>query len=298
MSLLELSHTVQSRAFELCTSKGQLNTQRLCHVYAGVLAEALIDFGPVFEEASFCLKRIARHICPNLDVMPSCQIELADPLTIDLETELGRALSRLYLDGSQGCARSLVDAVETITADLCRNAEEAMGMLHYMASVLDLAVIMEHATHQLCDDLIEINIARQGWTLSDCIQGVSALSGRKLAQGKAASPLHINDLTRIMGQEALRLGVQVEFDVTKSLAANDAQVKLPLGLIGALEPMCLETLNRYELHRDDDQAAVLSKAAGRMIAVASSGDMPEIEAVISRPIALSAMTGAYRKFSS
>lgn len=303
MSLIELSQSVQSRAFDICTSNGQLNIQRLSHVYAGVLAECLIDFGSVFEETSFCLRRISQEICPNLDVMPGSKDDLPSPLTVDLETELGRALSRIYLDGSHGSARSLVTVVETLVADVCMRqpggAEAMVDHLHYMAGVLDLAVITEHATHQLCDDLIEVNIARQGWTLGDCIQGLSALSGRRLALCDMADikPFNLQDLTRIMGQEALRLGVQADFDMGRGLAANDSQSKLPLGLVGALEPMCLETLNRYNFCRIVDQAAVLSKAAGRMIAVASSGDMPEIEAVVARPIALSAMTNAYHKFS-
>ena len=303
MELIELSHSVQSRAVDMCRDKkGVLNARRMIHVYIGALAEALIDFGDVFEETSFCVRRMARNITPNMDVMAGVGYPVPGPLELDIEFELGRVLARLYLDGSHGSAQLLITVIEGLLCDACRNAGEDIhdyvDRLHYIAGLIDLAVIMEHATHQLCDDLIEVNIARQGWSLGDCIQGLSALSGRRLAMCEDAHALcNITDLTRIMGQEALRLGVTVDFDMARGLAANDSSAALPMGLVGALEPMCMETLNRYSLNRNVDQAAILSKAAGRMIAVASSGDMPEIEAVVARPIALSAMAGAYKKFS-
>lgn len=303
MELIELSHAVQNRAVEMCRDQeGRLSLSRLVHVYVGASAEALIDFGDVFEESSFSVRRMVRDIAPNMDVMATNMYPMPGPLELDIEFEMGRVLSRFYLDGSYGCARSFVTVVEGLIGGLCnRHGDgivETVERVHNIAALLDLAVIMEHATHQLCDDLIEINIARQGWSLGDCIQGLSALSGRRLAMCKETGPLcNIMDLTRIMGAEALRLGVKADFDMARGLAANDSASSLPMGLIGALEPMCMETLNRYHLSRTVDQAAILSKAAGRMIAVASSGDMPEIEAVVARPIALSAMTNAYKKFS-
>ena len=298
----DAAQSMYSRAVELCSNDRQLDLSRLYHVYAGALAETLIDFEHVHEELSFSLWRIKRRINLDIDILGAPKNTLPSPLTIDFETEMGRGLSRLYLDGSHGTAQNVVSAIEIAITDtisrVSKSKGEAVQAIGYFSSIVDMAVTMEHATHQLCDDLIEIKIARQGWNLGDCIQGLSALSGRRLAleDDCATSPFELKDLAHIMGQEALRLGVGASFDVLRGMAANDAQFHLPLGLVGALEPMCLETLNRYNLILSVDQAAVLSKAAGRLIAVASSGDMPEIEPVVARPIALSAMTCAYHKF--
>jgi hypothetical protein len=45
-----------------------------------------------------------------------------------------------------------------------------------------------------------------------------------------------------------------------------------------------------------EQAVACAKAAGRMIAVASVGDEPDIAPVIAKPLAMAAITETYKTF--
>ena len=44
----------------------------------------------------------------------------------------------------------------------------------------------------------------------------------------------------------------------------------------------------------EDQAVACAKAAGRMLAVTSGGEMPEIEPAIAKPLAMAAITDTYK----
>ena len=46
-----------------------------------------------------------------------------------------------------------------------------------------------------------------------------------------------------------------------------------------------------------DQAVACAKAAGRMLAVASAGEVPDLEPVIAKPLAMAAMTETYKVVS-
>ncbi|MEC7029094.1 MAG: hypothetical protein VXW91_05430, partial [Pseudomonadota bacterium] len=43
-----------------------------------------------------------------------------------------------------------------------------------------------------------------------------------------------------------------------------------------------------------DQSVACAKAAGRMLALMAGGEVPEIEPVIAKPLAMAAMTDTYK----
>ena len=97
-----------------------------------------------------------------------------------------------------------------------------------------------------------------------------------------------------MTKEAVRLGVPAGSDWRFGLAANDMPVNAPVELIRGMEPYCDSFFNAIKLIHPFEQSVACAKAAGRMVAVASGGELPEIEPAIAKPLAMSAMTESYK----
>ncbi len=106
-----------------------------------------------------------------------------------------------------------------------------------------------------------------------------------------------HSILRIMVGEAVRMGVPEGAGVFSGLAANDTEHRTCPHLIYSLEPSFAVLAERHGLHDYAVKAVAVSKAAGRMIAVASSGKEPEMEHIVARPIALSSFIGSFRHFS-
>lgn len=107
-------------------------------------------------------------------------------------------------------------------------------------------------------------------------------------------PDNLDRAVHVMTQEAVRMGVPAGSDWRFGLAANDMPVNAPVELIRGLEPYCQEFFRRIALDGLFEQSVGCAKAAGRMIAVAAGGEIPEIEPAIAKPLAMAAMTESYK----
>ena len=134
------------------------------------------------------------------------------------------------------------------------------------------------------------------------VSGLSAVSGRFLAgvndfceifKGPYL-PDKLDQVSYVMTQEAVRLGIPAGTDWRFGLAANDCILSAPHDLISSLQPRCMAFFRVIKLHDPLDQAVACAKAAGRMLAVVAGGEEPEIEPVIAKPLAMAAMTDTYK----
>ena len=177
--------------------------------------------------------------------------------------------------------------------------------LRLLIECVKKCMAFEIAAQELCDVSIEYQVGRKGWSVGDCIAALSGVAGRRLAISLSSAevcdyfrgsdlPDNLDRIVYNMTQEAVRLGVPAGSDWRFGLAANDTPINAPVELIRELEPQCLRFFRAIGLNGSYDQAVSCAKAAGRMIAVASGGDLPEIEPAIAKPLAMSAITESYK----
>ncbi len=280
----------------------------LIQLMAGVLVETYM----VFDEADQAMEASFSKLVKLLGVEPYSKKlwdeALPPPNIIDAETERGRTAARLFFEDWMDCAFEFHDLV----IDLVHNvivSWEAEGVpreesLRLLIECTKLAMAFEISAQELCDIAIEHHVARKGWTLGDCISALSAVSGRRLAISLnsntcaifkgAAIPDNLDQIVFVMTKEAVRLGVPAGSDWRFGLAANDMPINAPFELIQGMEPICDAFFAAIKLDGYFDQAVACAKAAGRMIAVASGGELPEIEPAIAKPLAMCAMTESYK----
>ena len=162
----------------------------------------------------------------------------------------------------------------------------------------------ELAAQELCDLVIDDKIGKEGWSIGESITGLSAVSGRRIAllhQGHGnpdfdalSLPAQLEKMSYVMTQEAIRLGLPAGSDWRFGLAANDYHTSAPYELIVSLEPQLWGLFEALSLYNFGDQAVCCAKAAGRMLAVAAGGQVPELEPVIAKPLAMAAMMDTYK----
>ena len=162
----------------------------------------------------------------------------------------------------------------------------------------------EISAQELCDVVIEKKVAFEGWSLGDCIASLSAVAGRRLALSLNSDtcylfrgcelPEALDQVVYVMTQEAVRLGVPAGTDWRFGLAANDVPVNAPMDLILGIEPYCQSFFDALKVNNQFVQSVACAKAAGRMLAVAAGGELPEIEPAIAKPLAMAAITETYK----
>ncbi len=279
---------------------------RLIQLLSGVLTETLLLFDDPDEglEASFASLSFMMDCKPQDGPLgPSA---LPPAYMIDYETEQGRALARTLFEEWLDCAHEFHDLVIFAVHHLfMRMEEEGQPRQETFRIFIECAtrsLAFEIAAQELCDLVIESKIGKDGWSLAESVSGLSAIAGRSLALSQNACqvfdapslPDRLDYVAHVMTQEAVRLGIPAGTDWRFGLAANDCPCSAPYDLITALEPSCREFFAAIQLHDLMDQAVACAKAAGRMLAVASGGEMPEIEPVIAKPLAMAAMTETYK----
>jgi hypothetical protein len=218
------------------------------------------------------------------------------------DIELGRTLSRLYLGDGLEWSLNARNALTEVGRGIrgIAGADDACDAL--MAESLRTAVRYELTAHGICDRAIDVKIAGQRWTIADCILGLSALAGSHQARlmsdagisNHASLEKALDDLMRVMMEEAVRHGVPEEVHLLHGIPANDMPISIHADLIRSIEPLALTVLEELHVLDRTNQAIALAKAAGRMVAVAAAGESPDIEHVVARPLALCAMMGAFR----
>lgn len=286
-----------------------VNALRLLMAVSGALVETCF----LFEQPNDALDGLVRKLARRLSCAPSTldlpKEFVPTPYLIDQISEQGRDVVRHILkrhfDEPHAFADVVLDmaynhilTIETI--DIPR--DESFRILAEFAT---RAMVLEVAAQELCDVLIEHKVGREQWSLGDCISSLSGLSGYKVAvwyqntSGSSrarslAQTKTFNSVVDVMTREAVRYGIPGGTDWTFGLPANDMPSNPPSLLISGVLPFCEGFFKAVRAHDPIFQATACAKAAGRMLAVASGGEMPELSPAIAKPLAMCAMTESYR----
>ncbi len=280
----------------------------LIQLLAGMMVETVL----LFDESDKGLENIYTRLADLLMCEPQggpiSDSTLPLSYMIDRDTEAGRFMAR-NLFGEWGyCTHEFIDLTLFTTQQfICAMEEDGHSRRESFRLLIECAnrcLAYEIAAQELCDIVIDRKIGNEGWSLCESISGLSAVAGRSLALSFSGEqfarfrgsdlPDHLDNVAYVMTQEAIRLGTPAGSDWRFGLAANDQPPNAPFSLIEALEPVCRDFLGMIGLHDLVDQSVACAKAAGRMLALASGGESPEIEPVIAKPMAMAAMTETYK----
>ncbi len=285
---------------------GETDGMRMIQLLSGLTVETLL----LFDEPDQGLSATYARLAQLLESEPSAGAlgpnALPPAYVIESETEIGRALARRLFEDWLNCAYDFHDLLVTVIQgmivqlELCGQPRSETFRLFIECT--NRCMGYEIAAQELCDIVIEEKIGAEGWNLADSVSGLSAVAGRCLAMGHTPSavfnPVTWNDrldqVSYVMTQEAIRLGIPAGSDWRFGLAANDCPANAPYDLIVSLEPSARGFFRIIGLMDLMDQAVACANAAGRMLAVAAGGDAPELEPVIAKPLAMAAMTETYR----
>lgn len=285
-----------------------VDAMKVVQLMAGVLVENYFVFDEADEAMQASFIKLADLL--NCDPAPGPLAPFALPPAhiLDHETERGRMAARLFFEDWMDCHHEFNDLLHLLYAQILIGWEE-MGLcrkesFRLLIECTRRAMAYEISAQELCDVVLERLVKKSGWTLGDCISALSGVSGRRLAVSVNSSdfiyfygpnlPENLEQVAHVMTQEAVRHGVPAGTNWRFGLPANDMPVNAPVSLIREMEPRCLRFFRAIQLTNPFDQAVCCAKAAGRMIAVASGGDLPEIEPAIAKPLAMSAMTETYK----
>lgn len=284
------------------------DTMMVIQHMAGVLVETYL----VFEKPDESMMGGFTKLSHLLGVEPfagDLDITALPPAnTIDFETERGRQAARTLFEDWLDCAYEFHDLILTIIHNIIVSWEDdgqpRDETLRLLAECTMRAMVFEIAAQELCDVVIEEKVAGEGWGLQECIASLAAVAGRRLAISVQAEfceiftgsevPENLDRIVYVMTQEAVRLGVPAGSDWRFGLAANDTPVNAPIDLIFGIEPYCTQFFDALKIDDEYFQAICCAKAAGRMVAVAAGGEIPEIEPAIAKPLAMSAMSETYK----
>lgn len=227
-----------------------------------------------------------------------------DPRLVDREVETGRLLVRtIQMDHgspSETLYEPLVHFIAHIVLSATATSVDRAAMTLFIEKLAQEALAYELATQELCDLLIETKIAEQDWSLGDAICALAGSAAQRLAIKRAGRGWNWETsyqiIADVMMREALSLGVPPSAGWEFGMAANDSRPNPPIALIRAVESSCMVFLDLIGISAYETQAVVLAKAAGRMLALAASGEEPEIEAHIAKPLACHAMAETLRSF--
>lgn len=284
------------------------DAMRVIQHMAGVLVETYF----VFDDPDQAMQAGFTKLSKLLGCKPSkgalSEHALPPAHILDHEIERGRQAAREFFEDWLDCTFEFHELIMVIIHNIIVSWEDdgqpRAESLRLLIECSLRAMSFEIAAQELCDVVIERKVAREGWSLGDCIAALSAVSGRRLALSLNAEaceifrgadlPQNLDKMIYVMTQEAVRLGVPAGSNWRFGLAANDTPINAPVDLILGIEPYCQSFFNAIQLRNQYDQAVACAKAAGRMIAVASGGELPELEPAIAKPLAMMAMTETYK----
>lgn len=284
------------------------DVMKLIHHIAGVMIETYLVFDdpPQAMEASF--EMLAHTLgCEPLagkiteDALPPAYL-------IDRESERGRLAARIFFEDWLDCEYEFHNLMLTVIHFIMMEWEQdglaRSEAFRLLVEVSHKCMAYELAAQELCDLVIESKIAQEGWSLEDCISSLSALSGHYVGEMDLMTRLvppqahlfneNLDHTVSVMTQEATRLGVPVASDWRFGLPANDVPSNAPHDLISSMLPHCEAFFKVLRLEDYAERGVCCAKAAGRMIAVASGGELPEIDPIIAKPLAMAAITETYR----
>ncbi|MGQ0527624.1 MAG: hypothetical protein ACT4OY_06320 [Alphaproteobacteria bacterium] len=290
-----------------CPQRG-VDVMKVLQQMAGVLVETSL----IFEKPDESLQASFERLGSRLECIPAPGAlkpgSLPPAHVIDAVGEQGRQIARSFFEDWLDCVfefnELILDIFRAIIAGWEEEGHPRAESLRLIIECGTRCMAFEIAAQELCDVVIEQKVVRQGWSLGDCIASLSAVAGRKLALSLNSETCHLfrgNDLPEnldqvvyVMTKEAVRLGVPAGTDWRMGLAANDVPLNAPLDLVAGIEPFCHGFFKAIALNGMYDQSVACAKAAGRMVAVASGGSIPELEPVIAKPLAMAAITETYK----
>lgn len=314
---VEVAHLLQANLSKLArvslegTTEQGTDVRIMLQVMAGVLTETAFFFEQPDETLEASLNKISLLLgCDAYDGELPDWIRF-DPHEIDRYTERGRELARLAIEDWADCEFAFHDMLVTMAHHMIVTwEEEGVPRAESFRLLIEYAtrcMAYEVAAQELCDVLIEKKIGRDGWTLGDCLGGLCGAAGWRLAKynllqkklPKDIVPpevLEFDNLVYVMTSEAVRMGTPAGSDWRLGLAANDCPPDPPSELLEGVEPYAALFFSAIPMPDLKEQAVACAKAAGRMLAVAATGENPEIAPVIAKPLAMAAITETYKAF--
>lgn len=303
----EFAAQICDRLHAECSVPGQgTDGMRMLQLLAGMLVETLLLFDEpedgldkTFCDLSFllCCSPVGGEL--RGDVLPPSYI-------LDYETEQGRNIARELFEEWLDCAYQfhelLVFAIQHFVVTLEQNGQPRAETFRLFMECAARCLAFEVTAQELCDIVIEKKIGTDVWSLGDSVSGLSAVSGRYLALSHNACSLvsipslpdKLDQVSYVMTQEAVRLGIPAGTDWRFGIAANDYPANAPYDLINDIEPQCNKLFRALNLNDLLDRSVACAKAAGRMLAITSGGGEPELEPVIGKPLAMAAMLETYK----
>lgn len=283
-----------------------LDGMKVIQILAGIVTETLLLFEDPDEGLEATYGKLAALLgCEPAGGNLGARV-LPPPYIMDYEIEQGRTVARCLFEDWLDCGYEFHDLIVFVIHHAILAMEEGgqhrAEVFRLLIECCNRGMAYEIAAQELCDIVIEKKIGQESWNLAESVSGLSAIAGHCLALSQntcqlfavPALPDKLDQVAYVMTQEAVRLGIPAGSDWRFGLAANDCAVSAPYDLIESLDPCCRQFFELIGLHDLVDQAVACAKAAGRMLALAAGGDMPEIEPVIAKPLAMAAMTDTYR----
>jgi hypothetical protein len=289
-------------------SKRGTDAMKVIQHMAGVLVETYL----VFDDPDLSMHAGFKKLGNLLGCQPAQGALTATALPpahiLDQETERGRQAAREFFEEWLDCSFEFHELIMVILHNIIVSWEDdgqpREESLRLLIECSLRCMAFEISAQELCDIVIEKKVAEEGWSLGDCIAALAAVSGRRLALSLnsdccqlfrgADLPENLDLITNVMTQEAVRLGVPAGSDWRFGLAANDTPLNAPVDLIMGIEPYCQGFFAAIQVKNQYDQSVACAKAAGRMIAVASGGEVPDLEPAIAKPLAMMAITETYK----
>ncbi|MES2729467.1 MAG: hypothetical protein V4621_05115 [Pseudomonadota bacterium] len=310
-----LAARLQEQVFDIVVNDGAqaggFSVHDMVQVLAGIMIESVFLFDEpdaVLTASHTKLERLLNASAFDGTMPDWCQL---DPATLDWRTEQGRLIARNIIDEWPDCPFTYMDfmlfSLHNFMVQWAENHNvpraEALRLLRE-ASLRGLA--FEVTAQELCLEVIDRQMTEKGWTIADCLCGLSGYAGQALAELHETLPggmLNNGDdpvdtLMHVMAQEAVRLGVPAGSEWRLGLAANDCPADPPVELIRGVLPIVQGFFGNIRMHEPLYRAVACAKAAGRMLAVVASGEMPDMPPMIAKPLAAMAMTEAYRALNA
>jgi len=280
--------------------EGFYDDDRLVRIYAGVIAECLLDYDD-WKEGINEYFEIDRSVAQSLDTFRWAQGDYdVRSFILDKDTELGRSLVRAHLDETPETSFLMLRNIRASLWSMVQDKQEFISRLYDMAMV---TLVSEQCIHHLCDQIIDVCIGSEGWTLGDCVQAMGALSGQYHAKviemeglgvSKKAVIHHDFDyMVHTAINEAMRLGMPDTAGPHSMLAANDTQTYIPYQKSDELDVLAQPLFRIFSIYDSDLRSMLIAKATGRMMAVAAAGDNPDMDVCVVTPLVLSSMQGSY-----
>lgn len=314
LAKVEVAHLLHANLEKIArpeTDVDGVDLRKLLQVMGGVLTETAFFFEEPDETLRATFTKISALLgCDAYDGPLPPYVDF-HPQEIDRFTERGRELARLAMEDWADCEFAFHDMLVTLAHHMIVSwedegiprAESFRLLIEYATRCMSYEIVAQ----ELCDVLIDKKIARDGWTLGDCLGGLAGAAGWRLAKYNLLQQrkdkdevqphlITLEDVMPVMTREAARMGVPSGADWRFGLAANDCPPNPPFELLNGVEPYALLFFSALPMPCLREQAVACAKAAGRMVAVAAAGDDPEIAPVIAKPLALAAMQETYRIF--